>query len=88
MVTVPHETDLAAIRAAVTEDKLFQRAVDDVILAVMRHTVGLSIRDATVALEQLRAVLELEKVNSHEQRQRPTLRLAGWRARSNRSRDG
>lgn len=55
-------TEIDDIKAECTEDKLFRRAVNDAIEAMMRRTVvGLSISEATVALELLRQ--HLEKAN-------------------------
>ena len=47
---VEHNSKLGDIKAAVSDDRLFQRAVDDAVLMLMQPLIGLSIRDATAAL--------------------------------------
>ena len=55
-------TEIDSIKTAITEDKLFQRAVSDCVLALMRRaTVGRSIADATTQLDRLREQFEKVK---------------------------
>jgi len=52
-------TELEAFKATVSEDALFERALNDCIAAMMRcATVGRSIPDAIVELDKLRQDFE------------------------------
>jgi hypothetical protein len=64
-------TELDAIRAAITEDKLFRRAVDDAMLALLQPLVGLTIPAAITALDRLREDLE----RARHDRPRATIRI-------------
>jgi hypothetical protein len=56
------EKQLDTLKAVLSEDKLFQRALGDCVELLLRRTIiGLSIPDATVALDLLRQ--QLEKAN-------------------------
>lgn len=51
--------ELDTIKAAISEDRLLQRALSDYVEVLLRRTIiGLSIPDATVALDRLRRQLE------------------------------
>jgi hypothetical protein len=70
-VVIAMITELGDIKAAITEDKLFRRAVDDAIMAIMRPLIGLTLAQAIVELDRLRERLELERcsiMTDHDQR--------------------
>jgi hypothetical protein len=81
-VVIAMITELGDIKAAITEDKLFRRAVDDAIMAIMRPLIGLTLAQAIVELDRLRERLELERVQHHD-RPRPTIRIPGGGSRRN-----
>ena len=66
-------TELDDIRAAISDDKLLERATMDTIAAMLRHvTVGRSIPDAITRLARLQQTFE---GTAHHDRQRPTFRI-------------
>ena len=61
-MTVPVTDELDTIKAALTEDRLFERALSDCIAVLLRRTIiGLSVSDATNALDLLRQHLERKR---------------------------
>jgi hypothetical protein len=68
------ENQIDALKGKCSDAALFQRAVNDVMQAILRPLNGLSLRQATTELERLQA--KIEGVRNHHERQ--TIRIPGW----------